>query len=372
MSDKLDFSIPETGGKKAVSNNIKLVYIFLAILLVLSIFNTYVFLTGKSEINETRSNLIPPEKELKNLALKLEEQDLKKQAIDTWKEYLSTAALDPVETARIWYRIGDIFQENGDYDEALNAYYRSESFSKPGDIKNEINRKIQECLEYAGKFAALRYELENRVGEDMKTGAEEISSTGEGDEIVAEIGNHGITRSDLDKKIEKLIESRIRSIARYFSEEQINREKENLLKQYSSDKGRRAFLEQFIIEELLYRKARETGLFEKTSVKESLREMERSFLASSVLEKAYTDKIKITATDINNYYEANKEKYIKKEEDGEERQLELSEIQDRVAYDLISEKERDVQEELFLQLKEQYDLVIHNSAFSSEEISDVK
>jgi len=169
MSDKLDFSIPETGKKKAASTNIRPVYLFLAILLVLSLFNTYFFLKGKTGLNENNSSLIPPEKELKQLALKLEKQDLKRQAVDAWKEYLSTSSLDPVETAMIWYRIGNIYKENGDYDEALNAYYRSESFSEPDDIKNEINRRIQECLESAGKFAALRYELGDRVGGNIKT-----------------------------------------------------------------------------------------------------------------------------------------------------------------------------------------------------------
>lgn len=372
MSDKLDFSIPERGGKKTEGNRMNPVYILLAILILISIFNMYILLKGKPYGDETKSSLAPPDKELKQLALKLEKQDLNKQAVEAWKEYLSAASPDTVETARIWYRIGSIFQTNGDYDEALSAYYRSESFSKPDDIKNEINRKIQECLESAGKFASLRYELENRVGGDMKATEAEKSTIDRGDEVVAEIGSHKVTRSDLDKKIEKLIESRLRVIARYLSEEQINREKENLLKQYSSEKGRRAFLEQFMIEEMLYRKARETGLSEKKSVKESMTEMERSFLASSILEKAYNDEIKITVTDINNYYEANKEKYIKKEEDGKERQMELDEVKDRVAFDLMSEKEKDVQNKLISQLREEYDVVIHNSVFSTEDNNEMK
>ncbi|MFC1841090.1 hypothetical protein ACFL1N_16095 [Thermodesulfobacteriota bacterium] len=224
MSDKLDFSIPETGEKKNTSNSMKPVYIFFAILLVLSILNTYTLFKGRPGTNENNRSLIPPGKALKQLALKLEKQDLKKQAVDTWKEYLSAAAPDAVETARIWYRIGNIFQEKGDYDEALNAYYRSESFSKPDDIKDEINRRIQECLESAGKFAALRYELGDRVGGKMNTGDEGKSSDGHGEQVVAEIGAYKITRSDLDKKIEKLIEAQLGGLARYLSEERINRE----------------------------------------------------------------------------------------------------------------------------------------------------
>ena len=95
--------------------------------------------------------------------------------------------------------------------------------------------------------------------------------------------------------------------------------------------------------------------------------MERSYLASRVLEEAYTDEIKITATDVKNYYEANRGKYVKKEEGGEERQLEFEEVRDKAAFDLVTEKEKDVQKELLSKLREQYDVVIHNSAFSTEE-----
>ncbi len=367
MSDRLDFSVPDTGKKRSNAGSGKLIYVFLVILLIISLSNTYVLIKGRTGENQNNSSIIPPDKELRELALKLEKQDLKNQAVEAWKEYLSAAAPDADETARIWYRIGNIFNSNGDYDEALNAYYRSESFSTPDDIKSEINRKIQECLESAGRFAALRYELGNRVGGNMMTEKDENASSDPGEEVVAEIGNYKITRSDLDKKIEKLIESRIRSVSRYLSDEQVNREKENLLKQYSSEKGRRLFLEQFIIEELLYREALGTGLPEETAVKDSLRDMERSLLASRLLEKKYTDEIRMTAQDVKDYYEANKDRYIKKDEDGQEHQMEFDEIKDRVAVDLMSEKEKDVQNRLFSQLKEKYDVVIHNSVFSVDD-----
>ena len=372
MSDRLDFSVPGTGKNRSNAGSGKLIYVFLIILLIISLSNTYVLFKGRTGVNQNNSSLIPPDKELRELALKLEKQDLKKQAVEAWKEYLSAASPDSDETARIWYRIGNIFQSKGDYDEALNAFYRSESFSTPDDIKSEISRKIQECLESAGRFAALRYELGNRVGGNMKTGGDENALSDRGEEVVAEIGTYKITRSDLDKKIENLIDSRIRGVSRYLSEEQVNREKENLLKQYSSEKGRRLFLEQFIIEELLYREALGTGLPEETSVKDSLRDMERSLLASRLLEKKYTDEIRMTARDVKDYYEANKDRYIKKDEDGKENQIEFDEIKDRVAFDLMSEKEKDIQNRLFSQLKEKYDVVIHNSLFQAEDHSEVK
>lgn len=364
MTDKLDFSVPEAG-KKNHSKKMKGVYILLSLLLVFSIFNTVTLFKGRSIINKNSSSLTPTHKELKQLALKLEKQGLSKQAVHAWKEYLATFMPEAVESSKIWYRIGTIYQANGDFDNALDAYYRSESFSKPDEIKDDINRKIQECLESAGRFAALRYELGERVGENN-------SSSGPGEDIVAEIGSEKITRSDLDTKIEKLIESRISGLSRYLPPDRINREKENLLKQYSSENGRRVFLEQFIIEEMLYRKAREARLSDDKSVRDALKDMERSFLASRVLEKAYVDEINITATDVNNHYKANKKKYIKKEEDETERQMEFEEVKDRVAMDLMSEKERDVQRKVIMQLKEKYNVVIHNVASPAENDTQTK
>ena len=372
MSKELDFSIPEAEIKSR-KNSLKWAYMLLVLLLIASALNTVLLIKAKSGIIKTDVSLTPSKEELKQLALKLEKQEINKQAVDTWKEYLSAAVPDADETAKIWYRIGKIYQDTGDYDNALNAFYRSESFSRPDDIKNEINRRIQECLESGGKFAALRYELGDRVGEKPETNEDNNSITpGSGDKIVAEIGSYKMTREDLDKKIEGLIESRITGLSRYLPPDQINREKENLLKQYSSENGRRAFLEQYIIEEMLYRKAREERLAENQQVMDDLRSMERSFLASKVLENTYADEIKITETDVNNYYEANKSKYVKKEEDDKERQLEFDEVKERAALDLMAEKEKDVQKHLLSQLREKYNVVIHNTALSSTESAEKK
>jgi hypothetical protein len=365
MSTELDFSVPEAD-KKSPKQPMKLVYILLAVLILLSAFNALILIKGSPTKNRTENGLTPSLEELKQLALKLEKQELNTQAVDAWKKYLSMSGIDAVETAKIWYRIGKIYQNTGDFDNALYAFYRSESFAKPDDIKNEINIRIQECLESAGKFAALRYELGDRVGQDQGTDENSKSITpGSGDKIVAEIGSYKITREDLDKKIEKLIESRINGLSRYLPEDRINKEKENLLKQYSSENGRRAFLEQYIIEEMLYRKAREERLAETPQAVDDLKSMERSYLASKVLENTYAKEIKITATDVKNYYEANRSKYVKKEEDGKERQYEFDEVKDRAALDLMAEKEKDVQKNLLSQLREKYNVVVHNTALTA-------
>ena len=372
MSKELDFSIPEAE-KKSKKGSMTLLYILLALLVIVSGLNTVFLLTKNSGRFKTGSSLTLTGEEIKKLALKLEKQELNSQAVDTWKEYLTVADTDADEAAKIWYRIGKIHQNKGDFDNALSAYYRSESYSRPDDIKNEVNRRIQDCLESAGKFAALRYELGERVGKNPGTDKDSKNITpGSGDKIVAEIGLYKITREDLDKKLEKFIESRISGLSRYLPPDRINQEKENLLKQYSSENGRRMFLEQYIIEEMLYRKAREDRIADTQPVIDDLKSLERSYLASKVLENTYTDEIKLTATDVKNYYEANKNKYVKKEKDGSEHQYEFDEVKDKAALDLMAEKEKDVQQNLLSQLREKYNVVIHNTALSSSESGENK
>ena len=372
MSKELDLSVPETG-KKSGKTSMKWAYVLLSLLLLVSLLNTVILYKKKSGFSGSENGLTLPPEELKELALKLEKQSLNLQAVDAWKQYLSVSSPDKDETAKIWYRIGKIYQAKDDYNNALDAFYRSESFSKPFDIRDEINRRIQECLESAGKFAALRYELGERVGEDLNAkGTNKNNGPGAGDQIVAEIGSYKITREDLDKKIEKLIASRISGLSRYLPPDQINKEKENLLKQYSTENGRRMFLEQYIVEEILYRKAREDRLAETQEVKDALWDMEKNYLASKVLENAYANEIKLTSTDVKDYYEANKGKYVRKDKGGKEQQLAFDDVKDRVTLDLMSEKEKDVQKNLIAQLREKYNVVVHNSALSPTENAEKK
>jgi parvulin-like peptidyl-prolyl isomerase len=318
-----------------------------------------------------------------------------------------------------------------------------------------------------GKFAALRYELADRVGTDGIT--TEGSSHDSGDPVVAEIGVQRITKSDLDRRIERLIETQISQYASYLPEEEANKRKEDMLKQYSTDSQRQIFLSQYIAEEILYRKARESGLMDDPDVRVTLRDMERSLLAGKVMEKEFANEIKITSGDLETYYEAHREEYIQPErasvahilvenqqdardargrleigedfsvvaaelskdeqsretggelmewiEKGEgrnipglggsdaavqaifstdqgqlvkedietdkgihiikvlkreaERQKDFDEVKNEVALALSSQKEREVQQELFARLREQYDVVIHQSAFSGADRTEV-
>ncbi len=302
MTEGLKLNLPE---RKPPSGT-RLITFLLAVVAVLAALNAALSLKGspgprsKSEGSGLNSEAV------KKLALKLEKQGLRSAAAKAWEEYLEKAGVGDAERSRIYYRIGKIHQEARNYEEALNAFYRSESLANVDEISGEIARRSQECLEALGKFAALRYELADRVG----LGRQKVEA---GEEIVAEIGTHKITKAELDGKIEALISQQLAQYKAFLPSEEIQKQKEALFKQYSSASERQKILEQLITEEILYRNAREMKLSEEPDTREFLRDVEKKILAQKVVEKEYAEKIKITPADLETYYDAHKDEYIQKE-----------------------------------------------------------
>jgi len=310
MKKELDFSLPTRDQKSAQSHS-KWLPVLVILVLIAALANIGIMLM-KVGVGEDKSGGAVLSAELqKQLALKLEIQGLNMASAEAWKEYLSVASPGDKDAAMIWYRIGKLYQKDNQYDMALESFYRSESFERLEEISPEIARRTQECLEAMGKFAALRYELADRVG--MKSPASDDESDTEGVQVVAEIGPQKIMKSDLDRRIEYQIDQQISQVASFLPEEQRNKKKEELLKQLSTNSQRRLFLNQFVLEEVLYRKARESDLVDEPDVQAALKDQERSLLARKVIEKEFADEIKITPGDLTTYYEAHKQEYVRPE-----------------------------------------------------------
>ena len=149
---------------------------------------------------------------------------------------------------------GSSIRRASDYERALEAYYRSEALAKIDELEPEISKRTAECLEALGKFAALNYELEAR------TAVAKSDSTG-GKDVLAEVGTWKITRADLDMMIEaeidmQLIAARGKPHARGEARRRSRSFSTSVLKQGERDK----WLQRFIAEEMLYRRAREEKL----------------------------------------------------------------------------------------------------------------
>jgi parvulin-like peptidyl-prolyl isomerase len=303
MTDELNLTLPKRGTDR--TGPPKLIPIVLFLLIGIGVANLVVALYGPHHRKEAPRLGRLQAQELQDLALKLEKQSLWDQATEAWHEYLVRSDLDAEGRAKIWYRIGKVHQDAGEHRKALAAYYRSESHAELPELAPDINRRVQECLELSGKFAALRYELEDRVG---------VEKTASGEEVVAEIGAYKITKAELDQRVEEQVERQLAMMAPLLTEEDRNTRKGMLMKHLSSEPARGQALNQILLEEILYRKAREDRLTEDPAVRARIMSAERSILAGQVLEREYAEEIKILPVDLETYYQAHKQDFMEPEQ----------------------------------------------------------
>ncbi len=361
MSSELNLSVPEYSHPESGRPS-KTVTVLLVMVLLAVVINIAVVLLSNGNRNGRDTSSLTGEAQ-RTLALKLEEQGLYDTAIEAWTAYLGEAANSEKDIAMIWYRIGKLYQKKGDYEHALAGYYRSESYAKVDDISDEIGRNVRECLELMGKFAALSHELHDRVGmasppDDGKNASDKT--------VLAEIGPQKITRQEFEQHIESQIDRRMAQFASRLSIEQRNEQKEALLKQISSPEQLQKLLNQYVLEEVLYRKAREDNLVDDPDVRALLKDQERALLSTMVIEEAYKSKINITDSDLETYYKANENNYIVKEKEGARKQT-FEEVKKDIFQTLRTNKEQEIQQQLLNELKTAYDVVIHPSAFSNPE-----
>jgi hypothetical protein len=366
MTDKLDLSLPKHQPAKTASVSRAGFFLNLIILAgVCAVLAVLLFQNNQGASVKERTNKAGlSSKGQKQLALKLEKQGLNTVAASMWEEYLLFSELNNDETAKIWFRVGKLYQDAQIYDQALAAYYRSERISKIPEISTDISRRVSECLESMGKFAALRDELSERVGmpQTVAGSGQSDASSSNRQAVVAEIGSQKITVSDIDHQIEKAIDRQLSRMASYMSEDVLNQQKEALFKQFSGADQRRQFLNQYLAQEILYREARTSDFINDPKVRSEIKDQERLFLAGKQIEKAYADNINITPADLKTYYEANKNSYVEAD-----LQRPFEDVQNEVYSALRASKEQEVREALLNQLKNKYDVVIHTSVLSAKQ-----
>jgi len=204
--------------------------------------------------------------------------------------------MDVEQAAKLWYRVGTIQQDARRYAEALASYYRSESLAKVPVLETEITRRGQECLEALGNYSGLRRNLEERTSVDA-------SSEQPGDDVLVEIGSWRLTRADVDRRLEQMLDQQLAGVGAQWSAEQRREQKQAALKRMLTPSGRQQFLQQFVAEELLYREARAQELTAEAAVRDELRTAERSIMANALLRQRLAG-LSVSDAEARDYYEA--------------------------------------------------------------------
>ena len=311
MSDKPKLTLPEKKSKSPPA--FRIIFVLLVVLSALAVANLMLLTLPKlqSRLGGESTTTI----DYSELALKLEKQDLQTPAIEVWKEYLVHEQHNAQKKANLWYRIGTLYQDVGEYEKALESYYRSELLAKVDEISFELNRRIEESLEALGRYSALRHEVKERVtyNEEQESAETSSSPSTSLDEVVAEIAGISITEADLDREIEDLIEFQLSQYRQYLPPEEMNKQKEAFFKQYSTPQQRVQILNGLIVEEILFRKAREDKIHEDPLVREMIRDAEKQILAQQFVALTLADQIKISNTDLEAYYQSHLDDYVHKE-----------------------------------------------------------
>jgi len=259
---------------------------------------------------------------------------LYREAAAAYEQYARSLALGSREWANAVYLRSNILMDNlNDYSRALAGYLKIKEFAPKSPLLPQVNKRMVSCLEYLDRPFEARRALESTVSGKPDT----VQS---GQTIVAEIGGRAITLGEIEKKIREL--------------------PAGLASPFSSKEGKRKFLRQYVVTELLSKSAERRGLNNDPDVLRRTAEAKKSFMVEKLLEQEIASRIKVDNNDIKLYYQAHKDRYQETDKRGKRRQLSLAEAWDRGRYDYVAEKQKGEYERLIRKMLDAEDVKIYD------------
>lgn len=285
---------------------------------------------------------VPAEKK-REFANVLYNQQLYDQAVAEYENYLRQYDLEPREQANISYQIANIyFDRLHDYENALSYYLRIKYLYPESNLQQEVGRKIVACLERLQRSTEAQQVIEQTAALD-----ESQKPQSRPGEVIAKIGEREITSGDLQHELNKLPP---------YLQSQLQRREDKI-----------EFLKQYIAQELLFDSAKRKGLDKDKEVREGIFQAQKALMAQKLLEEEIEEEVsldKYSNADVELYYNANKEKYAEKDENGNVKRIpEFQEIAQRVAQDFIQEKQQEAYNRLIDRLMKAEKVTIYEEKF---------
>ena len=214
------------------------------------------------------------------------------EAAELYEQVLAGPMVSDDAAPRIAYSLGKTYLANGHYEKALRWFYESELMG-PGDLADEVSSGIVNALERLGKVHAAQYALDSRshLGSDAPSRADS-------DVVVAKIGNTEIYLSEVERALDDL--------------------PAEIAGAFAGPEGRQRFLEKFVADELLWRKASKLEYDRDPEVLRRQDEALKQLAVARFLEQEVLTDLEIDETDLQNYFTANRERYEQKLDSGEE------------------------------------------------------
>jgi tetratricopeptide (TPR) repeat protein len=230
---------------------------------------------------------VDPE-QVREVASKLKAAGAVDEAALLYEDYLAWTSASAEARAKIAYSLGTSYLTNGQYEKALRWFYEAETLGA-GPLDEEVGQKIVHSLERMGRFHAARSALRSRVDLTPEEGGEAVRAAG--DPVVARIGEHEITRSEVERALDDLPPE----IARNFS----------------GKAQREEFLKKYVADELIWRKAQKLEYDKDPEVRRRLESLSMQFAVAKFVEKEVAGKIEVDESDLQNFFEANRSRYEK-------------------------------------------------------------
>ncbi|NOX37126.1 MAG: hypothetical protein GXO78_06265 [Calditrichaeota bacterium] len=289
---------------------------------------------------QRQSSPVVPAEQKRAFANVLYNQQLYRQAVAEYEDYLKNYNLDLREQANITYQIANIYFERlRDYENALAYYLRIKYLYPDSPLNTEVSKKIVACLERLQRSAEARQVMAQEAAL-----VDEQKPQSRPEDVVAKIGQRTITLADLNDELRRLPD---------YMREQISQ----------SRAAKVDFLKQYILQELLYDSAKRQGLDQDPEVIEGTFQAKKALMVQKLLEQEIQQRANLdryTNKDVELYYRAHREKYAEKDEQGNIKRIPpFHEIAERVAQDFIREKQQEAYQQLVDRLMKAEQVVIY-------------
>jgi hypothetical protein len=243
-------------------------------------------------------------------------QQLFDQSIREYENYLTNYNVNKNEMANISFIIAGIYFERlEDYENAL-AYYLKVKHLFPGSaLADEANKQIVACLERLERST----DAQQALAENTVLDPTELPEKRPG-AVIAKIGKREITQGDLDFEISQL--------PPYLQEQFIDIDK------------KLEFLKGYIATELLYDTASRKGLDKDKDVIAGAFQAKKRLMVDKLLQEEIAEKIELDESVLELYFQAHKDKYAVRDEDG-------NIIEEKLYYDVREQVAQDYSQEQF-------------------------
>lgn len=255
----------------------KIAIIALSICLIASITASLLLLRGAGATK-------PPFKTAKAYAVTLVNNELYAQAFDQLDFIQKNYKLSDNEAASILHQMGEIAAERlRDPRLALSAYFKLKEYYPNHPLAGQVDRQIVAQLDKIGNRGQAQRMLEKSVS--LGQPASEVEPS----KIVAKIGDRVVSSDEINDAISNLPPS--------------------IASQFSSPQAKLQFARSYIGQQLMFEAALRGGYDKRPQVLERMEVAQREVLANEYFKDNVANRVDISSSDIEIYYEMHKNQF---------------------------------------------------------------